>query len=73
MFYDNANVVEQTREYLAGIGLRVAPLSTHGVSMPRYAARRDTTHADVRDGLRRAGYSVFDAGGVGGEDRKSVV
>ena len=72
MFYDNANVVEQTREYLAGIGLRVAPLSTYGVNMPRYAARRDTTHADVRDGLRQAGYSVFDAGGVGG-DRKSVV
>ena len=73
MFYDNTNVVEQTREYLAGIGLRVAPLSTYGVNMPRYAARRDTTHADVRDGLRQAGYSVFDAGSVGGDFPDLVV
>ena len=66
MFDNNADVIERTRTYLEGIGLRVTPpLAYVGVNMPRYAARRDTTHADVRDGLREAGYSVFDAGGVG--------
>lgn len=35
-------------------------------TMPGYARRRDTTHADVRDCLRQCGYSVFDAGSVGG-------
>jgi hypothetical protein len=66
MFGNNAEVIKWTRTYLEGIGLRVTPPPPYvGVYMPRYAARRDTTHADVRDGLREAGYSVFDAGGVG--------
>ncbi len=32
----------------------------------RRAARTDTNHADIRDGLRRAGYPVFDLSKVGG-------
>lgn len=74
MFHDNADVVEQTRGYLESIGFRVAPsVAPVGVNMPRYAARRDTTHADIRDGLRKAGFSVFDAGGVGGDFPDLVV
>lgn len=74
MFDNNADVIEQTRTYLEGIGLRVTPpLAYVGATMPRYAARRDTTHADIRDGLRQAGFSVFDAGGVGGDFPDLVV
>lgn len=74
MFDNNADVIEQTRTYLEGIGLRgTPPLAYVGATMPRYAARRDTTHADIRDGLRQAGFSVFDAGGVGGSFPDLVV
>lgn len=34
--------------------------------MPGYARRRDTVHAEIRDVLRECGFSVFDAGSVGG-------
>lgn len=33
--------------------------------MTRRAGRRDTTHAEVRDGLRALGWSVVDLGGAG--------
>lgn len=41
--------------------------------MPGYARRRDATHADVRDCLRECGYTVFDAGSVGGSFPDLVV
>ncbi len=39
----------------------------HGGFVPRYAARRDTNHAEIRDGLRKCGFSVHDAGSAGGD------
>ena len=41
--------------------------------MPRYAGRRDATHAEIRNALRAAGWSVYDAGGVGGSFPDLVV
>lgn len=41
--------------------------------MARIAGRRDTTHAGIRDALRAAGWSVYDAGGVGGSFPDLVV
>jgi len=32
----------------------------------RRASKVDNNHGDIRDGLRRTGYSVFDLSGVGG-------
>ena len=59
--------IAETREYLTGIGVLAGAACAPGCedAMPRYAARRDTNHAEIRDGLRSAGFSVFDAGGVG--------
>lgn len=34
--------------------------------MRRRAGHRDTTHAEVRDGLRGLGWSVWDTGDIGG-------
>lgn len=31
----------------------------------RYAKRTDTNHAEIRDGLRKAGYPVLDLSGAG--------
>lgn len=41
--------------------------------MPRYAGRRDATHAEIRDALRALGWSVYDSGGVGGSFPDLVV
>ncbi len=38
-----------------------------------YAKRRDVNHAEIRDGLRRLGWSVYDAGSVGGDFPDLVV
>lgn len=66
--------VAEVREYLATIGVLAGRSPDSGCEdAMRYAARRDTTHAEVRDGLRRAGFSVFDAGGVGGDFPDLVV
>ena len=66
--------VAEAREYLATIGVLAGRSPDSGCEdTMRYAARRDTTHAEVRDGLRQAGFSVFDAGGVGGDFPDLVV
>lgn len=65
-----SEAVSDARAYLASLGIVGADSFTVTVgrgTMPRYAARRDTTHAEVRDILREAGATVFDAGGVGGD------
>ena len=41
--------------------------------MPGYARRRDTVHSEIRDVLRECGFSVFDAGAVGGSFPDLVV
>lgn len=38
-----------------------------------YAKRRDANHAEIRDGLRRMGWTVYDAGSVGGDFPDLVV
>lgn len=59
--------VAEAREYLATIGVLAGRSPDSGCEdAMRYAARRDTNHAEIRDGLRRYGFTVFDAGGVGG-------
>ena len=66
--------IAEAREYLSSIGVLAGRSPDRGCEDEmRYAARRDTTHATVRDGLRQAGYSVFDAGGVGGDFPDLVV
>lgn len=60
--------IADTREYLASIPVLRGhfTVSPDEATLPRYAARRDTNHAEIRDGLRACGFSVFDAGSVGG-------
>jgi len=69
--------IADTREYLASIpvlrGHFRIPMDEVEVTLPRYAARRDTNHAEIRDGLRQCGFSVFDAGSVGGSYPDLVV
>ncbi len=70
-----AHVVTDTRQYLRELGI-VPPryaAPDFGGYVPGYAKRRDTTHAEVRDTLRQAGYTVFDAGSVGGDFPDLVV
>ncbi len=70
-----AHIVTDTRQYLRSLGI-VPPryaAPDWGGCVPGYARRRDTTHAAVRDALRDAGYSVFDAGNVGGDFPDLVV
>lgn len=38
-----------------------------------YAKRRDVNHSAIRDGLRAVGWSVYDAGSVGGDFPDLVV
>ena len=61
------------RRWLADAGIALPPNTPNEDAMPRYAARRDTNHAEIRDGLRQCGFSVFDAGGVGGDFPDLVV
>jgi hypothetical protein len=59
--------IADTRQYLVDAGILAGAGRSPGCeALMRYAARRDTNHAEIRDGLRRCGFSVFDAGGVGG-------
>lgn len=61
--------IAETREYLASIPVLRGHFSIpmDEATLPRYAARRDTNHAEIRDGLRECGFTVFDAGSVGGD------
>lgn len=67
--------IAETRQYLvdAGILAGAGRNPEDEAWMPRYAARRDTNHADIRDGLRECGFSVFDTGSVGGDFPDLVV
>lgn len=61
--------IADTREYLASIPVLRGhfTVSPDEATLPRYAARRDTNHAEIRDGLRSCGFTVFDAGSVGSD------
>ena len=61
--------IADTREYLASIPVLRGhfTVSPDEATLPRYAARRDTNHAQIRDGLRSCGFTVFDAGSVGSD------
>lgn len=68
--------IADTRQYLLDAGILAGAgrdTTTLEAWMPRYAARRDTNHADIRDGLRGCGFTVFDAGGTGNDFPDLVV
>lgn len=63
----HVTAVDDARDFLRSMGITGTGALFEDDALPRYAARRDTNHAEIRDGLRQCGFSVFDAGSVGSD------
>lgn len=71
------DAIDEARTFLEAAGAlpprRVCVLCGSPGDDMRRAGRRDSSHAAIRDGLRRLGFSVVDTGGMGDDFPDLVV
>lgn len=71
------DAIEEARTFLEAAGAlpprRVCVLCGSPGDAMRRAGRRDSSHAEIRDGLRKLGFSVVDTGGMGDDFPDLVV